>query len=388
MRQWARSIDGPLLLAVMAIASFSLILLGATTKGVVPGSREYIAMHQLIWFILGAVVMLVLWNVDYRMFRPYGHWLYAFGCLLLALVLVHGHSALGAQRWINLGPMQVQPSEFAKVTVAMGLASMLERHRGRIRRLRDLIGPIAYTALPVLLVMKQPDLGTAIVFILVLVTMLYMAGAPGLWLLELFGGGFALVVLWIVLHLRYHLPLPLIHSYQLARLLVFLNPNLDPLGAGYNIIQSQIALATGGVRGIGITGHEAMLSFLPEYYTDFIFSVVGMTVGLVGGLVLLFLYAIIVYRGLLIIRQAKDLYGTLLASGLVAILAVHVLMNAGMAMGIMPVVGVPLPFMSYGGSSVLTGCIGLGLLLSIRRVAQPISFSAYSAGSLLFERLR
>jgi rod shape determining protein RodA len=288
---------------------------------------------------------------------------------------VHGHSALGAQRWINVGPLQLQPSEFAKLAVAFGLATMLERHRGRMDRWRDLVAPIAYTAVPVLLVMKQPDLGTAIVFILMLVAILYMAGVPGLRLLIVFGGGFLFVVALIWAHLRFHVPLPLLHSYQLTRLLVFTNPNLDPLGSGYNIIQSQIAIAEGGIHGLGLAGHEAMLSFLPEYYTDFIFSVVGLSLGLVGGVALLLLYLLVGYRCLLAVRQAKDLYGTLLATGMTAIFAVHVLMNAGMAMGIMPVVGVPLPFMSYGGSSVLTGMIGIGVLTSVRRQSLPLSFA-------------
>jgi rod shape determining protein RodA len=328
---------------------------------------------------VGAVVVFALWNFDYTQLKPYGHWIYGLGVLMLGAVLAHGHSALGAQRWIDVGPLQLQPSEFAKVAVAFGLATMLERHRGQMRAWRDLIAPIVYTAVPVLLVMKQPDLGTAIVFVLMLAAMLYMAGVPGLRLLLVFGGGFLLAVALIWAHLRFHLPLPLIHAYQLSRLLVFTNPNLDPLGAGYQIIQSQITLAAGGVHGLGLGGHFAMLTFLPEYDTDFIFSVVGLSFGLLGGLLLLCLYFVLIYRALLVVHQARDLYGTLLSTGLTAVLAVHVLMNAGMAMGIMPVVGVPLPFMSYGGSAVLASSLALGVLLSVRRASLPVSFAARAA---------
>jgi rod shape determining protein RodA len=377
----SRVFDPWLVVAVALLCLLSLVVIASATGQLQPHHPLYFVQHQLLWFALGTALAAVAMGVDHTRLKPYGNAIYAVGVVLLALVLVHGQTALGAQRWIPLGPFQLQPSEFAKVAVVFGLATMLEPHRGKLATWGDLLPPIVLTMVPALLVMLQPDLGTALVFIGILIAMLYMGGAPVGRLLLIFGGGFAAVVALIAAHLRYHVPLPVLHDYQLKRLLVFLNPNLDPLGAGYNMIQSEVTLAAGGVHGLGVFGHEAMLSFLPENYTDFIFSVVGMETGLVGGLAVLALYFIILYRILAVVRLAKDLYGALLATGLGAIIALHVLMNAGMAMGIMPVVGVPLPFVSYGGSSALTDFLAVGLVLSVRRSSMPISFAGASGST-------
>jgi len=368
-------IDFGLLLVVALICAGSLITIASATHALQGVSPTYYPEHQLIWLVLGVLVMVAVASIDYRSLRPYAAWAYGLGLVLLALVLVHGSSALGAVRWIRIPgvPFQLQPSEFAKVFLVIGLADLLAAKKS-MKRWRDLVSPILFMALPAALVYKQPDLGTALIFVGILVVMLFMAGARIWHLLLLFGGGFGLMVLWIYLHLRFHVPLPLIHSYQLSRLLIFLNPNADPNGSGYNIIQSLISLGSGGLYGLGVHSNQAILSFLPESSTDFIFAVVGLDFGFVGAGVLLLLYLVFVWRGLNVVSDVRDQFGVLLGAGVLAMIATQVLMNAGMAMAVLPVVGVPLPFFSYGGSSVLADFIGLGILLSLRLHPGQLTF--------------
>ncbi len=368
-------VDFGMLLVVALLCVMSLVVIASATHGDVPGSPLYYVTHQIQWLILGTIILVVVASIGYRDLQPYAAYIYAFGVILLTLVLVAGHSALGAQRWINIGPFQLQPSEFAKLALVVGLADMLAQKKS-LRRMRDLFGPILFAAVPAALVFKQPDLGTALIFVAILVVMLFMAGARVWHLLLLFGGSFGLVVLWIYLHLNFHVPLPLIHAYQLKRLLVFLNPNVDPTGSGYNIIQSLVSIGSGGMTGLGVHANQAILTFLPEHATDFIFAVVALDFGFAGGAVLLALYLVLIWRSLNIVSEVRDSFGQLLGAGVVTMLAVQVLMNAGMAMGVMPVVGVPLPFLSYGGSSVLTDFIAIGVLLNLRLHPGKLTFRA------------
>jgi rod shape determining protein RodA len=368
-------VDFGLLLAVALLCAGSLVVIASATHFDVTGSPLYYVQHQIEWLVLGTLLMIATASINYRDVRPYAAYIYAFAILLLALVLVHGQSALGAVRWIQIGPFQLQPSEFAKLALVIGLADLLAQRR-RMDRMRDLVGPILFAAIPAALVFKQPDLGTALIFVAILVVMLFMSGARVWHLLLLFGGGFGLMVAWIYLHVNFKVPLPLIHSYQLKRLLVFLNPNVDPTGSGYNIIQSLVSIGSGGMTGLGVHSNQAVLSFLPEHATDFIFAVVALDFGFVGGAVLLALYLGLVWRALNIVSDVRDPFGALLGAGVVTMLAVQVLMNAGMAMGVMPVVGVPLPFVSYGGSSVLTDFLGIGVLLSLRLHPGHLTFRA------------
>ena len=233
--------------------------------------------------------------------------------------------------------------------------------------------------------MKQPDLGTALVFIAITFGMLFMAGVPFWRLLLIFGGGLALVIVWIWAHLTYpHLvPLP-IHSYQLQRLLIFLNPGSDPSGSGYNVIQSRIAVGSGGLFGTGLTlTHGTQFGYLPSSYTDFIYAVVGNELGFVGSIGLLFIYLLLIARAVYIAVRARDRFGMLLASGFASLLAFHVLESAGMATGIMPVAGVPLPFLSYGGSAFLADSAGIGMMINVymRRQLPAKQVSSATAGT-------
>lgn len=368
-------IDLGLILTVAALSAFSVVVIASATRGDVAGHPLYYAQRQIMWIILGVLGTAAVASIDYREVRPLAAYVYAFTLLLLALVLVHGQSALGAQRWISLGPFQMQPSEFAKIGLTIGLADLLAQRR-RLDRLRDLLVPIGFAAVPALLVFKQPDLGTALVFVAILVVMLFMAGARVLHLLLVFGGAFALMVLLIYLHVRHGVPLPFIHAYQLQRLLVFLDPTKYAQSSGYNIIQSLVSIGSGGLSGIGVHSNQAILTFLPEHSTDFIFAVVALDFGFVGGTAVLVCYLLMLWRGLSIVSDVRDQFGLLLGAGVAAMLGVQVMMNAGMAMGIMPVVGVPLPFVSYGGSSVLTDFLAIGVWLSLRLHPGRLTFRA------------
>lgn len=368
-------------LALMGLLSaLSLFVIEAGSAPLVPLDPLLFVKKQLIWIVLGMVVMAVVISIPYQDIIKPAPYLYAFNLLLLLVVLVKGHTALGASRWINVGPFQLQPSEFAKVFIIVALAVHLNNKKS-MSRWRDLISPILYTAVPMLLIMKQPDLGTSLVFAAILVAMLYMAGAPGWRLFLLFGGGLGLMIFWIYAHFHLtigHHPVPIpLHTYQLKRLLVFLNPNKHPLTSGFNEIQSRIAVGTGGLYGTGLLGpHPSQLSFLPEAYTDFIFAVVADELGFIGSAAVLFLYFLLLVRGLYIAANAKDRLGLLLASGVVAMFAFHVIESAGMAIGIMPVAGVPLPFMSYGGSAYITDAAAMGILMNVFARRKDLMFWA------------
>ncbi|AEW06484.1 rod shape-determining protein RodA [Sulfobacillus acidophilus DSM 10332] len=370
-----QSVDYLTLALMYVLAGVSLFVIASATKPLTPPTDPlYFVKRQIIWIILGTGVMILTAWVDYEKFKKLSPYIYWASIALLGVVLVHGHTSLGAQRWIKVGPFQLQPSEFAKIAIIITLATHLSNKK-QLTAWRDLVSPLLHVALPMLFILKQPDLGTTLVFVAITAGMLYMAGLPGWKMLLLFPGGLATVILWIYLHYRFHVPIPM-HQYQLNRLTIFLHPNRDPLGAGWNVIQSRIAIGTGGLFGGGLIGsHTNLLGFLPESYTDFIYAAIGEQLGFVGSMAVLFLYLLLVARGIYIAMRAKDRYGMLLATGVVAMFAFHVLESAGMASGIMPVAGVPLPFMSYGGSAFLTDSAAVGLLLNVWRRRKVQSYT-------------
>jgi rod shape determining protein RodA len=370
-----RGFDGWIVVTAVLLYAVGVVIIYSTSQpSAPPGDPLYYVKHQLLYGGLGVVAFALAYGIDYHVWLRYAWWLYGFGLVILALVIVKGHSALGAQRWIQIGSFQLQPSEFAKLIFVLAMAAYLTRHSGQLRRLRDLAVPLVLALLYFGLVFKQPDLGTGIIFLLILLGMLWMADVPGWHLVLVFGGGFGVAVAAIWAHLTLHTPLPLVHQYQLDRLLIFLHPQTDPQGAGWNIIQSRIALGSGGVFGLGLlSGPETQLSFLPEPFTDFIFSSLAEQLGYIGAGAVLVLFLVLLWRGLLAAGEAADVYGTLVAAGVAAMIGAQVLMNTGMAMGIMPVVGVPLPLLSAGGSSLITTAAGLGLLCNVGRRRPPAS---------------
>lgn len=375
-RKYLKNLDLTLLVTALLIVFFGLVAISSATHATaVQGEDPFgFVKKQVLWFLAGLAVLWAVQSFDYRDLSRYAGWLYAVNLAMLAGVLLVGTTRLGAQRWFALGPFMLQPSEFAKVTMIVVLATMLAKREGQLGRLRDLLLPMACTAVPALLILKQPDLGTALVLAAILLGMLYMAGARPAHLVGLVLAGLAVVggALWA--HVRYGVWIPL-KEYQVARLLIFLDPWQDWQGAGYHVIQSQIAIGSGGLWGRGLfNGSQNQLNFLPEQHTDFIFSVVGEELGFAGALVLLALYFVLLYRGVRIMAQARDTMGVLVAAGVVSMLGFHVLVNVGMTVGIMPVTGVPLPLFSYGGSAMLANMAALGLLLNVYRRQQRIIF--------------
>jgi len=372
-----RRLDYLTLALVAMLSALGLYVIHAASLTLGLHNHLYFVERQMVWILAGAIALAVIVAIPYQTLAKWSRYLYWLMFLLLAFVLVKGHTALGASRWIGTSSIQIQPSELAKVMIIITLADHLNR-KASLKRWRDLVSPIVHVALPMLLIIKQPDLGTALVFVAILVGMLFMAGAPWWKLLIIFGGGLGLMVLWIYAHLHlmighHHIPLPL-HTYQLDRLLSFLNPNADPLGTGYNVIQSRVAVGTGGLYGLHHVSPTGQLSFLPESYTDFIFAVLANQLGFVGSTAVLGLYFILLARGLFIAVNAKDRLGMLMATGVVAMIGFHVIENAGMATGVMPVAGVPLPFMSYGGSAFMADAGAVGLLLNVWARHQPFMF--------------
>lgn len=376
-KRWVRTMDYTLIVTVILIVLFSLLAIASATHVTQPsGENPYgFVEKQVLNIIFSLIIGAGILVMNYEDLSKTSRALYIINLLMLFLVLTPlGHNAKGATRWINLGFFLLQPSEFAKLFIIITFADFLAKREGQLNRLVDLLPCFIYIGIPMLLILKQPDLGTSLVFLAIMFGMLFMAGANPRILLVLLVGGIGLGIIWVWVHLRYHLWIPL-QDYQLNRLLVFLDPWKEWQGAGYHVIQSLISIGSGGLWGKGIfNGSQNQLNFLPEQHTDFIFSVVGEELGFVGVTILLVLYFVLLYRGIRIVAVTRDMFGALLGSGVVSMLAFHILINIGMTSGIMPVTGVPLPFFSYGGSAMMTDMAALAILLNIYMHRQTIQF--------------
>jgi rod shape determining protein RodA len=314
------------------------------------------ASNQFLGVLGGSAAALGLVIFDYRALQRYVWWLYGAGVFSLLAVLVFGVVGGGAQSWINIGPLQVQPSELVKLIVVLALAAYLSRNAAG--NLRVFVGSLGVVALPTLLILLQPDLGTALVFGAIFVMVTFTAGASIWQLLGLgaVGAGLAYVAV------RFGI----LREYQISRLTSFTNPESVSGDVGYQVLQSQNAIGSGGITGKGLDAATlANLGFLPEEQTDFIFSNVAERLGFVGGILVLALFFVLIWRILRIAGGARDRFGVLLAVGIGTIFLFHVVVNVGMTMGIMPVTGIPLPFISYGRSSLVVSLLSLGILQSI-----------------------
>jgi len=363
-RRLLRNLDPYLLGATAALVTMGLVMVYSTTRS---GPHPFaFVQSQLLHLLAGVAFGIVILAVDYRAIGAGARGLYLANLMLLAAVLALGPRTLGAQRWIPLGPLgQFQPSEFAKLAIIVTLAQHLSQRPGPYRSFRDLLPFLGHVGLPMILIFRQPDLGTALVYGAILLGMLYAGGARQRDLAGLATG--AVMVSPVLWHL--------LKDYQRRRLLVFLDPGLDPLGSGYGIIQSKIAVRGGTLWGKGLfAGTQNVLQFVPEHHTDFIFSVVGEELGFVGALVLLAIFLVWLSRGLRIAALARDRFGALVSVGIVSMVAFHIFVNVGMTVGIMPITGIPLPFISYGGSALMTMLWATALLLNIGMRHQKILF--------------
>jgi len=337
----------------LAIRSASSRLLQA--KGVDP---NYFLKHQLIYLALASVAFLMSLLFDYRQLRDYAPILYGAGVLLLLVVLTPlGHSQLGAQRWINFGVLQVQPAEIMKVCTVAFLAAFLARQR-TMHGFKEVVVTLGLVSLPAMLVYVQPDFGTAMVFFAVSFAILLVSGVQVRWLAAVIVLGIA--IFGLALHLG------VLKDYQVARLTAFLDSSSNSQQAGFNLAQSKIAIGSGGLSGKGIgRGSQTNLSYVPQQHTDFIFTAIGEEQGFMGAVAILGLFAILLWRALRIAMLSKDQFGTLLAAGVATMFAFQFFVNVGMTIGILPITGIPLPFVSYGGSSLITSYVGVGILMNV-----------------------
>lgn len=322
------------------------------------GEPSNVYIKQIYWILYGLIGMLLILSVDYHSLERFAYIFYFFIILLLLIVPVSGKMVSGAQRWLSFAQFTFQPSELAKLVIVITLARYFDDRKIRgLYKIKDLIVPAVIILIPAVLIAKQPDLGTAAVFLFIFVSMAFFTGINHKSFSMLISSFIiSLPILWYFMK-----------DYQKNRILTLINPQSDPLGRGYHIIQSKIAIGSGGYTGKGLmSGTQSQLNFLPEKHTDFIFSVFAEEMGFTGVIFLITLYLILLIKGIDVIYHARDRSGSLMAAGIVSMLSFHIIFNIGMTTGIFPIVGIPLPFMSYGGSSLVTAFMAVGLLLNIK----------------------
>jgi rod shape determining protein RodA len=348
-----RGINWGLILLLSIISSIGFAMLYSAANG----SWQPWASKQMARFAIAFIPMIAAALIDIRHWFKISYWLYGIALVLVVAVDLRGVIGMGAQRWIDLGIIQLQPSELMKIALIVALAHYFHcLPAENTGRLIDLIVPAGLIIVPVGLVLKQPDLGTAMMLLITGAIICFLAGVR-LWIF-----GAAAVAAGALAPLTWSM----LRDYQRARLTTFLSPDADPLGAGYHIIQSKIALGSGGLFGKGfMLGTQTHLSFLPERQTDFIFTMIAEEFGLVGGLVLLGLYALVIVYGFTIALRSRNQYGRILGLGLATNFFLYVFINTAMVIGLIPVVGVPLPLISYGGSAMVTVMLGFGLLMNV-----------------------
>jgi len=360
-RRPIRHLDPILLLAAAVLAVIGLFAIYSATHqslAAIGGDPGRFVKRQLTFLAVGGVVVLLAASFDYRLVKVYAGLVYVSSLVLLVLVRTPlGTSVKGSQRWFELLGFQLAPSELAKLALIAMLAAFLSEIRAELT-LRDVFRAAGLAAVPGLLVFLQPDLGTSIVFAAILVGILVVAGTRAKYL--------GVLALTAVVLIFAGFQVGLVKEYQVARLTSFLDPANDPQRSGYNRTQAEIAIGSGGVFGLGyLQGTQTNLDFVPEQHTDFIFTVIGEEFGFLGGAAMLGLYALLLWRAFRIALLSKDPFGTYLAAGVASMLALQMFVNVGMTIGIMPITGIPLPFVSYGGSSLLTNCAAVGLLLNV-----------------------
>ena len=360
--------DGTLAFSAIALAAFSVFTLSQATLHDVPGSPNYFVERQAIYAGLGIVGMFLLARVDYSRFRELRVGIYTFLCVSISLVFVFGFAARGSRRAFDLPFFSFQPSELGKLLLVLALAGFVidgaRRGSARQRTVRYLCLGLA----PAALVFLQPDLGTALVFGAITLAVMYVGGVP--WTHFAAIGAAVVALITLVLVVAPAVGTPILKGYQEERLTSFLNPSEDSSDAGYQQNQAKIAIGSGEKTGRGDRATQTRLDFVPERHTDFIFAVIGERYGFVGAALVLSLYALLIWRALRIVTLSKNSYGTLVAGGIAAMLLFQVFVNVGMNLGIMPITGIPLPLMSYGGSSVLATFLAVGVLQSIHMQAR------------------
>jgi rod shape determining protein RodA len=395
----SKEFDLTLLVAALMLAAIGILLIYSAKLHSDNIAERGIYVKQMVWVLLGLSACILAFLVPLRFYEVFSYPIWVFSVLTLLLILMIGSSTMGAARWISLGGFNIQPSELAKIATIFPLARYLAYSKRSVYSFRWLVTVVGMALLPALLILKQPDLGTSLVFFAILISMLFWSGVPLFYLFLIVSPFISLIcafhwlpwalfflilvlllfyvrpgvvfsVGFLLLNLAFGMITPLVwnklHHYQQQRIIVFLDPGRDPQGAGYQIIQSKVAIGSGGLAGTGyLQGSQTKLAFLPHQHTDFVFSVLGEEFGFFGGLVLLALFGFLIFKGTLIARKARNTFAGNVAIGLTAIIGFQMVVNIGMTLGVMPVTGLPLPFVSYGGSSMLLSWVALGILLAI-----------------------
>jgi rod shape determining protein RodA len=356
-RRLVEYFDWGMLSLTVIIAAMGLIALYSAVHAGVVTPQSGLFTRQLIWYGAGTLMMITAFLFNYKSYERWGYLIYFFCVALLVAVLFFGKYVSGSKRWLALGPVSLQPSEIVKLGVVIVLAKYYARvSTTKGVNFKELITPFIFTALPFVLIVRQPDLGTAMVLVLISASItLYIKIELRTFICLVTAAMLAVPSVWLMLK-----------GYQKQRILTFLNPDRDPLGSGYHIIQSKIAVGSGMLLGKGfLKGTQNALDFLPEQHTDFIFTVLAEEWGFIGAVIVLLAFLLLILWGLWIAQRSRDAFGRILAVGVTSMMAWQVFINVGMVMGLLPVVGVTLPFVSYGGSSVITMMIGIGLLLNV-----------------------
>ncbi|MCE5197895.1 MAG: rod shape-determining protein RodA [Armatimonadota bacterium] len=365
-RRHFKNLDVSLIAITAAIVLFSCVAIYSASRGGAAGTG--FVERQVMWAVLGAIAAAVMASIDTSLYHRYARKLYILNILMLAAVLVTGHSSKGAQRWIGFGTMKIQPSEFAKIILIICLAVFFVQRRDTLRTMKTFVHSLVYLGVPMLFIFKQPDLGTSLVLISIWTVMVFVMGTDIKNLL-IFGG------LGVMLALTAWYVPGVMKDYQKMRIISFVNPAADPLKSGYHVTQSRIAIGSGKMAGKGfLKGTQRELHFIPEQHTDFIFTVVGEELGFVGAAGLVLLYFGMIWRGLLIMAATEDATGRAISAGIVGMFIFHIFVNIGMTLGIMPVTGVPLPMFSYGGSSLMANLMAIGLLEGVSMRRHKINF--------------
>jgi rod shape determining protein RodA len=360
---FVRRLDWILIGSVGALVAYGLWAIAGITHHDVTGNARYYVTRQSVYVVIGVVGLLVAVLVDPELYRTRWRWIFGGTSFVIAIVFLAG-PIRGSKRWLDLGFFRFQPSEFGKVLFVLALAGFLAERSRRLHEVRTTLTALGLAAIPIFLVFLQPDFGSALVYCAAVGAVLFVAGTPWTHMAALGVAAVGLAVL--VLGVLPAAGVPLLKSYQQERLTSFLNPDQDPGGTTYNITQSKNAIGAGKLRGRGVdNATQTTLNFLPEHHTDFVFASLAEERGFFGAAFLLMLYLLVVWRGLRIVTLARDPFSAIVAGGLVFALLFQIFVNVGMTMGIAPITGIPLPFVSVGGSSMIANLIAIGLLLSI-----------------------
>ncbi|WHH61049.1 rod shape-determining protein RodA [Petroclostridium sp. X23] len=369
-RKLLKNFDTFTIIIIVILVTIGIIAISSATH--VHETGDFSAVKkQIMWFVFGLIAMGVVISIDYNTYGSFATYMYAFGILLLLGVLIPGVGVVrnGARSWFDLKVSMFQPAELVKIIMIITFAKHIQKIKedeSDINHIKNLAILIIHMVMPILLIMKQPDWGTAAVFIGIMVMMLFVADISYKYIMAAFGASAIALPLLFFFGMK---------DYQRGRLLVFWDPNRDPLGQGYHVIQSKIAIGSGQLYGKGLfNGTQTQLGYLPEQQTDFIFSVIGEELGFIWSSIVIVLFIILLLRFLYLATVAKESFGSYIIVGITSMIFFHLLINIGMTIGLAPVTGIPLPFISYGGSSLLTNMIAIGLVLNVGMRRQKINF--------------